>query len=351
MLKQADIAHYLLSHELVKPTVVVEEKLAVVDASRRNCVFLAAIAGGPTFVVKQNTRGDGRTLAHEAAVLRVLAETPELSGHAPTVVHHDPDAARLVLRTAGGARNWNEHQRAGRFPRTQARLLGRMLADLHRLPADNVAVLPPGVDAMWGLSLPEPPHQMLLDLSTGALDLVARLQANQALCGRLKELDGVGFDGVVVHGDLRWDNCLAVAPGDSHRRTRLLLVDWELAGHGAPDFDLGTVLAEYLRAWVESVPIVDTQEPGRFVAQAGHPLRRMRPAVHAFWSAYGFASARRPTLRHVIELAAVRLLQTAVEQAQALATPSAYQLTLVQLADNMLRRPEYAAWNLLGLGE
>jgi len=351
MLKQADIAHYLLSLELVKPRVVVEEKLTVVDASRRNSVFLAAIGEGPTFVVKQNTRGEGRTLAHEAAVLRLLAQSPELSGNAPRVVHHDPDTARLVLRTSGGARDWNEHQRARRFPRTQARLLGRTLANLHSLPVDKVARLPSGVDPMWGLSLPEPPHQMLLDLSTGAQDLVARVQASQTLCARLEELKGVGFDGVLVHGDLRWDNCLAVAAEGSHRRTRLLLVDWELASHGAAAFDLGTVLSEYLRAWVESVPIVDTLEPGRFVAQAGHPLRRIQPGVHAFWSSYGLTRARRPSLRHVMELAAVRLLQTAVEQAQALATPSAYQVTLVQLADNLLRQPEQAAFSLLGLRE
>ena len=53
----------------------------------------------------------------------------------------------------------------------------------------------------------------------------------------------------------------------------------------------------------------------------------------------------------MIELAAVRLLQTAVESAQGLVTPSAHVMTLVQLADNMLRHPEDAAMNLLGLHE
>jgi Ser/Thr protein kinase RdoA (MazF antagonist) len=347
MLKQADIANYLLSLELVKPRVVVEEELMVVDASRRNCVFLALIRDGPAFVVKQTSREEALMLAHEAAVLRELAQLPGLSRHAPKVVHHDRDAARLVLRTAGGGRDWNQHQRARRFPRTQARLLGQVLGALHQLSADLVEPLPPGVDRMWGLSLPEPPHRMLVDLSTGAQDLVARLQANQELCGRLKELEGRGLDGVLVHGDLRWDNCLAVAAGGSHRRTGLLLVDWELAGHGAAAFDLGTVLAEYLRTWLESVPIVDPAEPDRLQAQARYPLRRMRPGVRAFWSSYVLANPRRPALRHVIEMAAVRLLQAAVEQAQTMAT--ARQVTLLQLADNLLRHPEHAAIRLLGL--
>jgi hypothetical protein len=77
----------------------------------------------------------------------------------------------------------------------------------------------------------------------------------------------------------------------------------------------------------------------------------MLPAMHAFWSAYRLANPLRPTLRRVIELAGVRLLQTAVEHAQGLVAPSAHLMTLVQLADNMLRDPDDAALSLLGLRE
>jgi len=349
MLEQSDIAHYLLSLGLVKPQDVIEEDLSVVDASRRNCVFLVATSDGPTYVVKQATPRSARTLAHEAAVLRVLADATELAGQVPTVVHHEPEAARLVISTPGGARDWSDHHGTGRYPRIPPRVLGRALAALHRLPADAVEDPPPGLDPMWGLSLPEPSRALLLDLSAGAQDLVARLQASEAVCDRLRELRDAGSDGALMHGDVRWENCLAVAPRGSRRRTRLLLVDWELAGPGAAGYDVGTVIAEYLRSWVGSIPIVEPADPGRLVARAGHPLRRMQPAMHAFWSAYRLANPRPPELRRVVELAAVRLLQAAVERAQDLATPSAHVITLVQLADNMLRRPDQAALGLLGL--
>jgi aminoglycoside phosphotransferase (APT) family kinase protein len=351
MLEQSDIAHYLLSLGLVKPRDVVEEGLTIVDASRRNCVFLAAMRGGPTYVVKQAGQRTAGTLAHEGAVLRALADAKELAGQVPTVFHHEPEAARLILRTPGDARDWNRYQSPARFPRSPARILGRTLAGLHRLPAEAVEDLPSGVDRMWGLSLPEPPYELLLDLSAGAQDLVSRLQASRTMCDRLNELRDAGSDSTFVHGDLRWDNCLAVAAPGSRRRTRLLLVDWELAGPGTAAFDVGTVLAEYLRVWVESIPIVGPGDPGRLVARAGHPLRRMQPAIRAFWSAYGLATPRRPPLRRVTELAAVRVLQTAVERAQSLARSSAQVVTLIQLADNMLRRPDDAALSLLGLRE
>jgi hypothetical protein len=80
-----------------------------------------------------------------------------------------------------------------------------------------------------------------------------------------------------------------------------------------------------------------------------HPLRHMQPAMREFWSAYAGASSEPPPIRRVVELAGVRLLQTAIERARGLLTPSAYVVTLLQLADNLLRRPDDAAIDLLGL--
>ena len=348
MLEQSDIAHYLLSLGLVKPRDVVEEDLTVVDASRRNSVFLASTRAGPTYVVKQASPRTATTLAHEAAVLRAL-ERSELAGTVPAVVYHEPEEARLVLRTPARARDWTEQHGTGRFPRAPARILGRVLAMLHRLPTDRVEELPADFDRMWGLTLPEPSRELLLGLSVGAQDLVGRLQASGAMCARLNELRQSNSDRAIVHGDLRWDNCLAVAAPGAWRRTRLLIVDWELAGPGATGFDVGTVLAEYMRIWVGSIPIVEPSNPGRLVAHARHPLRHMQPAIHAFWAAYRHACPDEPALRGVIELAAVRLLQTAVERAQGMPTATAHVITLLQLADNMLRDPEDAAVRLLGL--
>jgi aminoglycoside phosphotransferase (APT) family kinase protein len=349
LLEQSDVAHYLLSLDLVKPRAVIEGDLTVVDASRRNSVFVAASRDGPAYVVKQASPRIARTLAHEATVLRVLAPVPELEGLVPVVVRYEPDEARLVLRTPAGARDWADHHGDGRFPRVPARMLGNALAALHQIPVDLVEPMPAGFDRMWGLSLPEPSLGRLLDLSSGAQDLVARLQASRVVCDRLGELRDAGFERAVVHGDLRWENCLVLAAPGSRRRTRVLLVDWELAGHGAAEFDLGTVLAEYLIAWVGSIPIIEPADPGRLVARAGHPLARMRPAIHAFWSAYGSATPRPPALAHVIEMAALRLLQAAVERAQGVAAATAHVVALLQLADNLLRDPEDAALGLLGL--
>jgi Ser/Thr protein kinase RdoA (MazF antagonist) len=351
MLEQSAIAHYLLSLGLVKPQEVVDGDLTILDVSRRNCVYLAATGAGTAYVVKQAMPSSAETLSHEAAVLRSLAADPEVAGLVPAVVHHDPEAARLVLRTPTGGRDWSDHHGTGRFPRIPARVLGRALAALHRVPPASIPEPPPGLDPLWGLSLPAPRREIVLELSAGARDLVVRLQANEAMCDRLNGLREVLSDGSFVHGDLRWDNCLAVAAPGSRRRTRVVLVDWELAGRGPAEHDVGAVLAEYLRLWVGSIPIVEPRDPGRLVVRASHPLADMQPAMHAFWSAYREACTTAPLLRRVVELAAVRLIQSAIERAQGFATPTAHVVTLLQLAENLLRDPERGGATLLGLRE
>ena len=349
MLGHSQIAHYLLSLGLLKPRAIVEDGLTVVDASRRNCVFIATTRSGPTYVVKQAGPRSALTLKHEAAVLRMVADAPELAWQVPTVIHEDREMALLVLSSPGGGRDWAEHHKAGRFPRSPARALGRGLAGLHRHAVDRVGDQPTDGERMWALQFAEPPLELIRDLSAGAQDLVARLQANPAMIDRLTGLRDHDHQDVFVHGDLRWENCLAVAAPGSRRRTRTLLIDWELAGRGEAALDVGTVIAEYLSAWVESIPIVEVGTPGRLLSLARYPLRRMQPAIGAFWSAYRATSSTPPALRRVLDMAAVRLVNTAVERAQVLAAPSAHLVMLLQLAENVLREPERAAHTLLGL--
>jgi aminoglycoside phosphotransferase len=348
-LSQASIAHYLLSLGVVKPSAVVDGELSVLDASRRNAVYIAAARTGPAYVVKQARAQTAATLAHEAAVLRMLATMPSLDGLVPEVVHEDRDAACLVLRTPADARDWSEYQAARRFPERSAQSLGRALAILHELPVDVVDGLAEAADRLWGLTLPEPSHELLLDLSAAALDLLARVQGHDRLCERLRALQGVIGADAVVHGDLRWENCLLVGAPGARRRTRVLLVDWELGGRGPAGFDIGTALAEYLNAWVASIPMPDPGDPSRFVEQARHPVAQMRPAVHSLWTTYRWARTRPPALARVVELAAVRLLQTAFERARHADELSAHTVVLAQLATHMLSDADGTAWQLLGL--
>jgi hypothetical protein len=89
----------------------------------------------------------------------------------------------------------------------------------------------------------------------------------------------------------------------------------------------------------------------RFAHLARYPLPSMQPAIQEFWLTYRSARTRPPALVHVAELAAVRLLQTAVEHARLLNELSAHVMATTQLAAHLLRDPTGATLALLGLDE
>jgi hypothetical protein len=95
----------------------------------------------------------------------------------------------------------------------------------------------------------------------------------------------------------------------------------------------------------------DPRDPSRFVDHARYPVASMRPAIGALWTAYRSARARPPALAQVVELAAVRLLQAALERARHSDELSAHAVVLAQVAAHLLSDPEGTALALLGLRE
>jgi aminoglycoside phosphotransferase (APT) family kinase protein len=357
VLDLADVAGYLLERDLLDPRAVVEGGLRVQDLSRRNRVFLVTAATGRCFVLKAAAGAGDGGVAREAAVLERLrdaAPAAALAAFLPALVAFDEAAGVLVLEAAPAAQDLARVHAAGRFPLTLARAAGRALALVHDLPGSVLGDLEHVADPLWALRVHRPDLDRLWRLSAAAADLVRIVQRDGELCGELDRLRAAWQEPSVVHGDVRWDNCLALPRGRSARRTRLVLIDWELSVAGDPAADVGGFLGDYLRAWLRSIPIVDPLDPALLLAHARLPLRRMRPAIAAFWDGYARTRRQAPgdlsrTLRRATRFAAVRLLAASFEEAQTRAILPATLVHQQQLSLHILRRPDEAAAQLLGL--
>ena len=202
----------------------------------------------------------------------------------------------LVLEAAPGARDLVRHHARGRFSRSLAAEAGRSLARLHAVPPEALGGVAPLLPAA-------PPHRPdlggLRTLSGAAIELTRIVQRSDEFCAELDELLASPPPAVaVVHGDVRWGNCIALRQG-SRRWGGLQLVDWELCGTGDPAVDVGAFIGEYLRAWIGSMPSSrsprsghaarprpDTRSGGSDLpcrpsgppTQPTGPLRRRRPA-------------------------------------------------------------------------
>jgi aminoglycoside phosphotransferase (APT) family kinase protein len=198
-------------------------------------------------------------------------------------------------------------------------------------------------------------HRLTLEqygeMSWGDLNVVRQLQAHQEFEREFDKLVGEWTSTALIHHDVKWQNCLLV-PGQSGKTWALKLIDWEFAGWGDPAWDVGSVFAAFLTAWVHSMRIDDGSAPQALPGTATHPLEKMYPAISAFWSAYerqaGLGDAGVWFLMKSIRMGAGRLLESALAETQLNVEPNAYALLFLQLSLNILLRPQQAA-GLLGL--
>lgn len=371
MLTASDLLTYLLRRGLVVPETVVDGDLLIVDGSRRHRNFRVVSSGGCSYFVKQDADADGvGTVGYEAAVYRLLeAKAPggETDLLLPRFSAYDPEQGILLLDLVPDAENLREHQvRRKCFPPALAALAGRSTAALHRsfrreaLERPDFLALsrqPPAI-----LSMHRPPLHLLQSVSAANVALVRQIQQFPQFCALLEETARGWSADAVVHGDLRWDNCLILRASrgksqEKSERTRkvaIRLIDWEYAAIGDPAWDVGAFLSQYLSFWILSIPATAEGSPADLARRATSPIERMRPAMRAFWSTYvrtaglDDAAAEERLLR-AARYVGVRLLEAAFEGLHKASQLSRTAAHLVQLSMNVLERPRDAVSQLLGI--
>lgn len=357
LLEDREIVSYLLSSGLVAPQSIVAGDLRVVDMSRRNRNYKVLSEQAPSYLVKQGVGEEGAaTIANEAYVYELVGRrAPDtLSRHLPRLHRYDADSRMLVVEFLHDAENLRDHHlRTGRFAVGVATDLGLALAELHRLPVPEQDA-PPAITRKpaWILSLNEPEFDFVCDISGANLQLVRIIQQFEAFGDLLKALREDWRAVALIHGDVKWDNCLLLAKDTP--RPRLRIVDWELARLGDPSWDVGSVFNDYLIFWLLSIPITGETPPDRVIELARYPLERMQPAMRAFWRSYSTAMSFGPSeeetqLVRAVGFAAARIVQTAFEQMQFAGQLSGNAVCFLQLALNMLQRRHEAMAQLLGI--
>jgi len=330
MLEQHEVAAYLLERRLVGRRSIVSGRLLIADASSRNRNFRVSGEAGESYLLKQGIAADSaESLANEAALYRRLAASASpIASRVPRYYGHDAQRGVLILEWIAGGRDLHRHDAArDGCSRTLAAALGRALAALHAVTPDDEELRD---DAPWVLSLHRPRLDALRYLSAASIELIKVIQEDDGFARGLDELrDGWRVD-ALVHRDVKWANCIAHAPPGGARRTRITLVDWEMAGWGDPALDVGSAFGEFL----------------------GHDAPQ--PPIAAFWRAYVRARdlderAASLLLVRAVRYAAARLVQSAYEDTQETARMNARTADSLQVGRDILLTPRDAAAELLGI--
>jgi aminoglycoside phosphotransferase (APT) family kinase protein len=355
-LTAGSVAAYLLEKDLVAPGQIVDDGLTIVEVSRRNRNFRATNAGGVSYLLKQGVGAErALTVANEASAYEFLqARLGDESAHPFLPRRHLYDAENnvLVLEFLQDSENLREyHTRIQRFPTAVAKHLGQAVAAVHGQASDWEN--DPDSHPPWAFSALQLPNVgFLREVSGSNIQLVKIIQEFPEYCELLDRLKAGWSRSCLIHGDLKWENCVVFS--QAPRGKKLKLVDWELASVGDPGWDVGSIFADYLSYWVFSMPVSGDADPGDFVKLAQWPVKKMQPAMNAFWQAYARElrlnkAERQDRLMRSVSYAGGRLVQTAFEHLQSSNYLTGPAVCLLQLSFNMMKRAPEAAVQLLGI--
>ena len=338
LLTARNVPLYLVGRGLMTSESIVDGPVVVSDVSRRNRNFKVTRGEEPGFFVKQAARSDPisiETVRRDARCYWLATHEAEFAMLAPLLPrYHDFDVARSVLVTTLLDRAetvYQLHLRLGAMPTDVAESLARAVAYYHvafrTLPSSATSRAFPRM-APWilvsGDSTALPPA-LLTPAGLELLQLVRARGVERALAARR----ATWRVETLMHGDLKWDNCLRVT-GNAGASIRI--VDWEIADVGDPAWDVGSILQAYLaHSCFMTAAAAASSDSDRF--------RAAQPAMRAFWSTYVAAAHVADSgalLERSTALAAARLVQTAYESLYMSSTLTPSAVDLLEVAARLL---------------
>lgn len=346
-LTAASVVRHLLDRGLLNSEEVVERGVRAVPRSRRHATLLIMIGDGGGFAVKQAVPEWGAhpgRLDREAAVYRMAATLPALRAVLPACHQAEERDDLLILELIeSGDTLLEHHHREAACRADLAAALGCALGSAHlALPCAQATATFPG-RTPWVLDVLEPGGAEFAWRTPATADVLTTLPHRERLRESLRWARAQWRQDCVMHGDLKWDNCL-LESGSAGERVKL--IDWELADLGDPAWDLGGALQDYVAFAALSYPDPISRTRSATVGEV--PLDRLRAPLGAFWEAYrgaaGLQSCALPALAQRSALfAGARLVQTALEHAAQSGPRAPAVAPLLDVALGLLEEPAQVA--------
>jgi hypothetical protein len=364
------IVHYLLSRGLLSQAEVVDGAVVVAESTSRNRNFLVMRGDKPGFFVKHiqpSQPASVQTLQREAGCYRLIQKDPKFESLIPLVPRmqdYDRFHHVLVLELLAGGENLSVyHRRENRFPEDLAARLGSALGSYHlglaRARNGNSWAAPEYQGMFtrmvpWILQYHQMQPEAVRAMSAANMQLHGILNRYPEFPRQLDALHQQWRIDTLIHGDMKFENCVVYRPDGPAGELGLKVVDWEIADLGDGCWDVGAVFQAYLNCWIYSMPMTPGTAAEDMESQATIPLKNLQPAIRAFWNAYARTMEldlleARLRLERCTSHAAARMLQTVFEwmnMQQQLSLPAVFQL---QVSLNMLQKPAEAVAVLLGL--
>jgi Phosphotransferase enzyme family len=328
---------------------------------------------GQKLLVKQERCLDGgipQEIFNELLQYRLTLEFPVLrniTALSSSVVHFDEENLILV-------RNYeDDYQELGNFywnkaifPESIAATLGTNLAALHRSTYNRreyrnfMATAPDGAiryqffNPAQGVSFVTP--EIFGAISSSALDFYILNQRYENLDSAITDLACDWSPCCLTHNDLKLENILIHARWYKLDNCLTRFIDWEATAWGEPAFDLGILIADYLRIWLSSIVVDSTLELEESQQLAITPLSTIQPSILALTRAYLGAfprimEYRKNFIKRVVQFAGLALMNNLEQDIKSQHSFDNTQLNIFFQAKTLLTMPSESIQTVFGVSE
>jgi hypothetical protein len=369
ILTRYNVIPFLINAGLLPMRHVVDRAISVTASRQRNRVLRVRPSGENGFFVKQYRPDEGdwdaanhtTTLDVEAACYRAAGDDAHLSAAMPALHYYDAETRALVLELIEPDQTLSQHADARGIPLPLAQAWGETLARCQTGLGRQIRVgrleLPLPERVPWILQ----PGRLFThadgDQSIAQGKVVSILQKHDSVRDALAAMAADWHTSGVIHGDMKWNNCLVQHdPDDDDAPPQLRIIDWEMADVGDIAWDVGGALHSWCFAAVLNIDMrakAGADTTARVARDLERSLKKMRPSMRAFWQGYtgaleiGDLTIAAMRLR-AVAAAGARLLQSAYEHMADETQLSREAVVSLQLGLDLITSPATGAALLLG---
>ena len=314
ILSSQNVWEYLQTRQICSSTVPTPSEIKSKDFKNFN--LLVSLNSDRHFLVKQERyNSQGKTkgeFQQEWLIHKLVSHFLELNCLQSAIneaIDYDPEQAIMVFNYLSNYCDLDDfYEREKTFPPAIAAAVGKTIATIHRLTfnqnqyrdfltQDSNYNLLQSPNLFDYLSRIEP--ELLGYVDEGALAFYRLYQHNVVMVEAIAQLEQDWLNCCLTHGDFRLVNILvslswqeelelaAATPFDlRNHRGIIRIIDWEKFSWGDPAYDLGTIMANYLKLWLSSLITDLNIDLPTALNLATTPLRIIQPSLVALIEAY-----------------------------------------------------------------
>jgi hypothetical protein len=343
-------------------------------SSMKNCNLLVNLTANHKLLVKQeryiNNDANSHDFFNEWLFHQLLQQFPVL-GNIPAIasllVHFDEEKS-IVVRNY--LKEYFEvasfYQKNLYFPKAIASAIGTSLGALHRATfnrreyRDFMATAPQG---QFRYQFYNPAQgigsigsEIFGNVPTDALKFYVLYQHYESLEAAIAELAYGWNPCCLTHNDLKLENILVHSRWDQLDNCLVRLIDWEACAWGDPAFDLGTLVASYLKIWLESLVVDPTIELEESLLLAAVPLEVLQPSIIALTLAYldsfpMILEYHGDFVQRVIKFAGLVLIHQIESKIKHHKYFDNSSICMLQVAKSLLTKPQESVLTVFGIAE